>query len=145
MSNLIESISKSKKLVKAAQSVVVPRGYVSIEQAAKILGLSIYRTRQLQWEQKISPASVLKQNRRVFFKKETIEALKIERESNKVERSDLDLIRFAKRVIRSVETISILLESDTTISKEQKQAFLAKVQLYQKEAAQIVMKSNETS
>ncbi len=143
MSSLIETITKNKRVIKASREVVAPRGYVSIEQAAEILELSIYRTRQLQWEQKISPDSVLKKERRVFFKLETIKALKIKRASSKVERSDLDLIRFAKRIIRSIETISILIGSDRSLSKEQAQMIRTKFEQYRKDAAGIVRKSNE--
>lgn len=143
VSSLIETISKSKRAIKAAREVIAPKGYVSIEQAAEILELSIYRTRQLQWEQKISPESVIKKERRVFFKLETIKELKIQRASNKVERSDLDLIRFAKRIVRSIETITILLESDQSISSEQRKAILSKFRQYRDDAAGIVRKSNE--
>ncbi len=145
VSNLLRSIVSSKKGTRTVQTVIIPTGYYSIEQTATILGLSVYRTRQLQWEQKISVQSVIKRNRRVYYKKEEIERLKIQREQNKSERSDLDLIRFGKRVIRSVETITICLNSDTSLSKQMRQRILDQIDTYLKEAMNIVRESDKTN
>ncbi len=141
VSNLLRGIVSSKKGTKTVQTVIIPTGYYSIEQTATILGLSVYRTRQLQWEQKISVQSVIKRNRRVYYKKDEIERLKIQREQNKSERSDLDLIRFGKRVIRSIETITICLNSDTSLSKQMRQRILDQIDTYLKEAVLIVQES----
>lgn len=145
VSNLLRSIVSSKKGTKTVQTVIIPTGYYSIEQTATILGLSVYRTRQLQWEQKISVQSVIKRNRRVYYKKEEIERLKIQREENKSDRSELDLIRFGKRVIRSVETITICLNSDISLSKQMKQRILDQIDTYLKEAVLIVQESDKTN
>ena len=143
VSNLLRSIVSSKKGTKTVQTVIIPTGYYSIEQTATILGLSVYRTRQLQWEQKISVQSVIKRNRRVYYKKEEIERLKIQREQNKSERSDLDLIRFGKRVIRSIETITIVLESDSSLSKEMLKKITVHLRKYCEEAQQIISESEK--
>ena len=145
VSNLLRSIVSSKKGTRTVQTVIIPTGYYSIEQTATILGLSVYRTRQLQWEQKISVQSVIKRNRRVYYKKEEIERLKIQREENKSDRSELDLIRFGKRVIRSVETITICLNSDISLSKQMKQRILDQIDTYLKEAVLIVQESDKTN
>ncbi len=143
VSNLIASISKKSKATKAAKIVQAPLNYVSLEQASKILGLSIYRTRQLQWEQKIAPKYVIKKSRRVFYLQKAIEDLKIERESSQIERSDLDQIRFAKRVLRSIETMTFVMKSDVSMSKPLKQSIFAQFEQYQSDSLEIVQKSIE--
>ena len=143
VSNLLRSIVSSKKGTRTVQTVIIPTGYYSIEQTATILGLSVYRTRQLQWEQKISVQSVIKRNRRVYYKKEEIERLKIQREQNKSERSDLDLIRFCKRVVRSIETMNIVLDSDRIVQKDLKQKIRDQYKQYLIDAMKILKESEE--
>lgn len=145
VSNLLRTIVGSKKGTVTVPTVQIPTGFVSIEQAAQILGLSVYRTRQLQWEQKIAVSSVIKRNRRVFYRQEEIERLKIEREESKSERNDLDLIRFCKRVVRSIETMKIVLNSDRTIRKDEKQKILDQFEKYLVEAMTILKESEVTN
>ncbi len=144
VSNLIEQLSKRSKQTKKGQTIVVPDGYYSIEQTSKVLHLSVYRTRQLQWENVINNDFMIKRDRRIYYKIEEIERVKKQRDQSKVERTDLDLTRFCKRVIRSSETIRYLIENDSTISKQLKQQFLDLIRKFEKESVEIIQESNTT-
>ena len=136
LESLFKSNGTSKSTAKPTQTV--PSTYISLEAAAQALDLSIYRTRQLQWEGKLKSAK--KFDKMVYFERKEVEALKNEREHKDTSRDQLNRRRIGKRVKFSVEVVKTLINSDEVLTNEQKQAVSARFDYYLTEAQKLLQK-----
>lgn len=136
LESLFKSAGTSKSPSKA--TATVPSTYISLETASNLLELSIYRTRQLQWEGKLKSAK--KFDKMVYFERKEVEALKNEREHKDTSRDQLNRRRIGKRVKFSVEVVKTLLKADEVLSSEVKQTVSDRLDYYLTEAQKLLQK-----
>ena len=138
---LVKAGKKANLLHRQSNSTVKPTGYITDVEVSRILEKSIYRVRQMRWEGKIDEKEIRRVNRRVYTNEEYIRALKKQLDETKESTNDLNVTRACRRIVKSIEVVSFLIERDQTINTTEKSRILNYLKKYDKEAQEMLEES----
>lgn len=151
--NKVSTLGESAQaLVKAYKSMKESKGaettgpdaqidkeiYMTIEQAAEILKRSVYRVRQMYWEDKLGVG--IKGAKKVYLLRKNVLDAKNSMESRKSKDSGVEQRRLGKRINLACETVTMLLNSDKSVKEPQKAEIMALVAKYAKIGNELVSK-----
>lgn len=112
--------------------------YVTIEEAAELLNRSIYRVRQMYWEDKLGIG--LKGAKKVYLLRKSVLHAKDLMESRKVKDSGVESRRLGKRIDLACQTMTMLLNADKSVKPEQKAEILTLLGKYAKISKELAEK-----
>uniref|UniRef100_A0A6M3L4J1 Putative DNA binding, helix-turn-helix domain containing protein n=1 Tax=viral metagenome TaxID=1070528 RepID=A0A6M3L4J1_9ZZZZ len=140
---LYRRAKEEQRVKKSTQSStrVNKSAYYDLKETATVLNRSIYRIRQMYWEGKFKTAK--KVERRVYIAREEVEQLKSEQKERVVQSTELTEQRLYKRIVKSTETIMLLVKTDQQLTTTEKNTILQVLTRYNKEASENIQEDTE--